>query len=83
MADSAEFFSIQHILFLREVAKQINVSVLSVVLLNVNPIKVFGLTVIEHGRDGLNTIKDVTGLWDNFIDFLLLVEGLGELDASN
>ena len=83
MADSAEFFSIQHILFLREVAKQINVSVLSVVLLNVNPIKVFGLTVIEHGRDGLNTIKDVTGLWDNLIDFLLLVEGLGELDASN
>ena len=83
MADSAEFFGIQHILFLREVAKQINVSVLSVVLLNVNPIKVFGLTVIEHGRDGLNTIKDVTGLWDNFIDFLLLVEGLGELDASN
>ena len=83
MADSAEFFGIQHILFLREVAKQINVSVLSVVLLNVNPIKVFGLTVIEHGRNGLNTIKDVTGLWDNLIDFLLLVEGLGELDASN
>ena len=83
MADSAEFFGIQHILFLREVAKQINVSVLSVVLLNVNLIKVFGLTVIEHGRNGLNTIKDVTGLWDNLIDFLLLVEGLGELDASN
>lgn len=83
MADLTEFFDIQHMLFLREVAKQVNVSVLPVILLDVNPIEVFGLTVIEHGRDGLNTIKDVTGLWDNLVDFLLLVEGLGELNACN